>query len=152
MGLDMYLNKKMYIGANFEHNKISGNVTLLRDGKPIQIEVNTISEITMRFIYWRKENAIHRWFVENVQKNVDDCGTYEVSREQLTTLLTALNAAIENPTAAKEVLPTASGFFFGRTEYDEWYFKALQKTANTLTEELAKPEDYNISYEYHSSW
>ena len=33
--------------------------------------------------YWRKANAIHRWFVQNVQAGVDDCGTYVVTREQL---------------------------------------------------------------------
>lgn len=33
--------------------------------------------------YWRKANAIHRWFVQNVQGGVDDCGTYIVTREQL---------------------------------------------------------------------
>ena len=34
-------------------------------------------------IYWRKANAIHHWFVENVQYGSDDCGTYDVSVEQL---------------------------------------------------------------------
>ena len=37
--------------------------------------------------YWRKANQIHRWFVENVQGGVDDCGTYEVTREDLQELL-----------------------------------------------------------------
>ena len=37
-------------------------------------------------IYWRKANAIHKWFVENVQEGVDDCGEYEVTVEQLTEL------------------------------------------------------------------
>ena len=37
--------------------------------------------------YWRKANAIHKWFVENVQDGVDDCGRYEVTKEQLQELL-----------------------------------------------------------------
>ncbi|RLB83158.1 MAG: hypothetical protein DRH15_05655, partial [Deltaproteobacteria bacterium] len=33
--------------------------------------------------YWRKANAIHRWFVENVQDGNDDCERYYVPREKL---------------------------------------------------------------------
>ena len=34
-------------------------------------------------VYWRKANAIHKWFVDNVQDGKDDCGIYEVEFEQL---------------------------------------------------------------------
>jgi hypothetical protein len=37
--------------------------------------------------YWRKANAIHAWFVKNVQNGVDDCGDYPVSPKKLKTLL-----------------------------------------------------------------
>ena len=37
--------------------------------------------------YWRKANQIHNWFVKNVQDGIDDCGTYEVTEEQLVDLL-----------------------------------------------------------------
>ena len=30
--------------------------------------------------YWRKANAIHNFFVENVQDSNDDCGTYDVPK------------------------------------------------------------------------
>ena len=33
--------------------------------------------------YWRKANQIHKWFVDNVQDGVDDCGEYKVTKEQL---------------------------------------------------------------------
>lgn len=36
---------------------------------------------------WRKANAIHKWFVDNIQDGNDDCGVYEVSEEQLRELL-----------------------------------------------------------------
>lgn len=31
--------------------------------------------------YWRKANAIHAWFVKNVQGGVDNCQSHEVSKE-----------------------------------------------------------------------
>lgn len=37
--------------------------------------------------YWRKANAIHKWFVDNVQNGEDDCGDYSVSKELLEKLL-----------------------------------------------------------------
>lgn len=33
--------------------------------------------------YWRKANAIHKWFVDNIQDGEDDCGYYEVAPEYL---------------------------------------------------------------------
>lgn len=39
--------------------------------------------------YWRKANQIHGWFVKHVQNDVDDCGSYLVTKEQLEKLLDA---------------------------------------------------------------
>ena len=41
--------------------------------------------------YWRKANAIHKWFVDNIQDGEDDCGYYEVAPEQLEELLNICN-------------------------------------------------------------
>jgi hypothetical protein len=32
---------------------------------------------------WRKSNQIHRWFVVNIQNGNDDCGRYEISRQNI---------------------------------------------------------------------
>lgn len=37
--------------------------------------------------YWQKANAIHFWFVSNIQNGVDDCGSYAVKKEDLVELL-----------------------------------------------------------------
>lgn len=37
-------------------------------------------------IQWRKANAVHKWFVDNVQEGNDDCGTYEVDVDTLVRL------------------------------------------------------------------
>ena len=87
MGLDMCLTKETYIGARYSHNNISGKVELLKDGKPISIKVNRISEITEEVGYWRKANQIHNWFVANVQDGEDKCQKAYVSKEQLSKLL-----------------------------------------------------------------
>jgi hypothetical protein len=58
---------------------------------------------------------------------------------------------INNPTVAKRLLPTQSGFFFGSTDYDQRYFEGLKTTVTVLEEELAKGSASD-DYEYWSSW
>ena len=37
----------------------------------------------VKVAYWRKANAIHGWFVDNIQDGVDDQNEYYVSKEKL---------------------------------------------------------------------
>lgn len=66
---------------------------------------------------------------------------------------------IVDPIPASELLPTASGFFFGGTEYDEWYYKDVEYTEKKLTEliawEASTRNERGFSewgFEYRSSW
>ena len=87
MGLDMYLTRKKFVGANYEHRKVKGLISISTDGKEIPIDFNKVSYIEESVGYWRKANAIHNWFVENVQNGEDDCKTYYVSITELEELL-----------------------------------------------------------------
>lgn len=63
-----------------------------------------------------------------------------------------LGKVIINPEVAEELLPTQGGFFFGGTDYDEWYIKDLQYTVNTINQILATTDfDKEMIY-YRSSW
>ncbi len=52
---------------------------------------------------------------------------------------------------AKKLLPSTSGFFFGSTDYDEYYMQDIIQTRDTLKEEIAI-ENNRADYYYHSSW
>ena len=151
MGLDMYLRKVTYIGAEYKHRNVTGNVTINVDGKPLQINFNRITYINETVMYWRKANAIHQWFVDNVQGGVDDCRYAELSISKLQELLNELIAVNSNRDKAAELLPTTSGFFFGGTDYDEYYWEDVEKTITKLTEILAE-DNSQAHFEYHSSW
>ena len=56
-----------------------------------------------------------------------------------------------NTALAEELLPTQSGFFFGGTDYDEYYMHDIIETRDMLKRELAI-EDNRADYYYHSSW
>lgn len=56
---------------------------------------------------------------------------------------------VKDSTLAEQLLPTTSGFFFGGTDYDEWYVRDLEHTIKICDEALATEEgDFN----YQSSW
>lgn len=100
-------------------------------------------------MYWRKANAIHRWFVENVQNQNDNCEIYLVNKEQLQELLNLCNEVLNDYTKAEELLPTTSGFFFGSTLYDDYYFDDIIYTKNHL-EKILNEDTGNLYY--WSSW
>ena len=156
MGLDMYLNANRYMSRWFnktdtdKQNAIQILFPELANLKSRSDDESPVKEVTIEAAYWRKANAIHGWFVANVQKGVDDCGTYYVGREQLEELKMCCERALDDPDNTDKHLPTASGFFFGGTQYDEWYFDGLRYTIKAIEDALTLPESW--TFEYHSSW
>mgnify|MGYP003328487255 FL=1 len=147
MGLDMYLNAKRFLWSAEDSlvDRLSNEFPELDGAK--------IRSITAEVGYWRKANAIHKWFVDNVQEGTDDCGTYEVSNEKLKELLDLITKVLANKNQAPKLLPNTSGFFFGSMDYDKYYFEDLEYT-KTLIEKLIKNEEKMRGWylEYHSSW
>ena len=140
MGLDMYLEKHTYIW------KHGSRPTLTLDYPGVDPERVTI--IQENIGCWRKANAIHKWFVDNVQDGVDECQTASVTKEQLQQLLNIVKQVQADHTLASALLPTESGFFFGDTEYGEYYFEDLDSTHSIIETALGEEGDFF----YHSSW
>jgi hypothetical protein len=143
MGLDMYLHAERFIWYNEE--ELAGLVAAafpeLR-GRPVK-------RVIVEAMYWRKANAIHRWFVDNVQESKDDCGDYYVSREQLAELRDLVKEVLVSRDASR--LPPQAGFFFGSTAVDDWYWQDLAATAEGLDRALEEFPD-NWEFKYSSSW
>ena len=150
MGLDMYLNKRTYV-QRWEHIEESKQykVEVTRGGEPTNIDPKKVKYIIEEAGYWRKANAIHKWFVDNCQDGVDDCRDAYVEFNQLQTLLDLCRIVIIDKSKAEQLLPSTSGFFFGNTEYDEWYYNDIQNTIDILEKAL---EDKDGEYYYSSSW
>jgi hypothetical protein len=189
MGLDMYLAAKLYI-PGYDHNSDEQKAMLatITEAVGLQGAVTPDSpscEVSVNVAYWRKANAIHKWFVDNVQKGTDDCGDYYVGRDQLTALRglcqkvldtavvesglatagttyhsdgrveqhTVPGRVVTNPEAVAAILPVTSGFFFGSTEYDEWYLLDVENTIEQIDRVLAAvPKGADADFYYHSSW
>jgi hypothetical protein len=149
MGLDMYLTAKRYVSEYNEPDRVIS--TEIMRHFPELTESQTVQEISVRVGYWRKANAIHKWFVDHVQEGTDDCGNYYVSRDQLTALRDVCVRVRDWPgKLAAEQLPTTSGFFFGGTDYDEYYIQDVNNTIQIIDSCLKLPGSWD--FEYHSSW
>jgi hypothetical protein len=161
MGLDMYLQRRK--------NMLQQEFSDAYDDK--------LSGI----IYWRKANAIHKYFVDyGALENMGapNVGYYYITKEQLLNLLERITAilngekhtetdtyfdAVEmkevsneveynlNKELATELLPTESGFFFGSTDYDYWYYRNLVRTSQLIKAEIAAVPD-NGTWYYYASW
>ena len=149
MGLDMYLDAERFYFRD--------------ETKPKPAEVPAgyeVKTIVVEAAYWRKANQIHKWFVDNVQGGEDDCGSHDVSAEQLTTLKDVCYMVLKEKgkkrqALAKELLPPQGGFFFGSTDLDDWYWECLRNTVDQIDKVLKSfpHESYrDWSFTYHSSW
>lgn len=145
MGLDMYLNGDQFLWSFDKKHKLKSELNNLFPEKSYPA-TNVIFQIG----YWRKANAIHNWFVENVQNKVDDCGEYNVTSDQLQDLKEVCELALKNDKDC-DILPTKSGFFFGNTEHDEWYFQSLKDTIKIVDDALEFIDKYGC-VTYQSSW
>ena len=205
MGLDMYLTAKKFINGGYSRNdyireegkpvRIEPKAVLPPEAKMFDKIISALGfgsfatfskkypegnsiEVSVGVAYWRKANAIHQWFVDNVQGGVDDCQEYEVSRDQLRELLDIVTELLKHVDkgepvkerdifggeydsypnltmdvdAAKASLPTQQGFFFGSTNYDEWYVQDLEITRDQLAQILEDKKLAGFYFNYRSSW
>lgn len=163
MGLDMYLSATRYISP-YKHSKedreLGTKINTLM-GLPEQLNEETedgrIEGVSVRVGYWRKANAIHQWFIDHCADGVDNCRPVNVQKEQLLELKALCEKVTANPTAevAAETLPPQGGFFFGSTDYDEWYFEAIKDTIEIIDRALALANDEKApwwDFEYRASW
>lgn len=152
MGLDMNLYKKSYVkNWNFMTPEERHEIIVKKNGKIREdIQPERISEIVEEVAYWRKFNALHKWFVDNCQDGNDDCRESYIPRKSLENLLEKLKRIDADNSLAETLLPSQPGFFFGGIEYDEWYFQDVKETIDTL-DALLKEGDHRDFY-YRSSW
>lgn len=147
MGLDMYLTAKRYIYDFDDKGK-----ALREKLQDLKVNGMNVKELSYEAGYWRKANAIHKWFVDNVQDGVDNCGEYLVTTEQLEKLLELVNEVLRKRGKAEWLLPTASGFFFGSLIYDEGYFDDLLQTKAIIENILSIDDLPKYDFYYSSSW
>ena len=161
MGLDMYLYRREYV-SGWDWNDNPKEMKMYNDileytgaercvGSPhAQVEVCVA--------YWRKANAIHGWFVNELADGVDECQSIYVSKGDLEKLHQACNNVLlapagigmEDVAAQYGLLPTR-GFFFGSYDMDNWYIEDMKNTMMQIENILAASGEYS-DFIYRASW
>lgn len=102
--------------------------------------------------YWRKANAIHAYFTRNLEDGEEDnLRKIPVRKKDLIELkdrcLKVLSGRHE---VAADLLPTATGFFFGETAYSEWYYDDIKDTYDIVCDVL---DDWKLTDQvYYFAW
>ena len=155
MGLDMYLEAEKYISEWNQDTKGQGEqVSALFP----ELKGKKIKTVTAEVMYWRKANAIHNWFVNNVQNGVDECQRTYIPIEKLEELLAVCKLVIKlkgKKSAHQkvlELLPPTSGFFFGSTDIDAYFYQDVEETIKGLEDLLTDDLFSKWDIYYRSSW
>jgi hypothetical protein len=158
MGLDMYLEVRRTLRTyewddQYEkvENQFGQSLVSLAGMEHLAGQENASVSIEVNAIYWRKVNSIHQWFVDNIGKGVDECQRMYVKRKDLEDLRDLVKDTLIHRNKASVTLPTQGGFFFGSTEYDEYYWSDLEYTAKELDRVLANAKESDDFF-YQASW
>jgi hypothetical protein len=168
MGLDMYLSTRKYV-SQYDYKdgerEINENFSTLANMSGVEgiTKHSGFSGISVSYPvgYWRKDNAIHGWFVNTLGGGVDECQEIHVPRVALVDLLVAckavlsVSAGVSKQDVADEfgLMPT-EGFFFGGYELDEYYDQDIKYTIEMIEHilSLIPEDDYNWEFTYQASW
>jgi hypothetical protein len=164
MGLDQYLSVRKYISRidwskstqdhqteTLEFRNVVTNAGLqdIVDGDGY---VGAYVEVPV--YYWRKANFVHQYIVDNYANGEDNCQAIELTIGALRELVDLCHEVLKDKSKASELLPTQSGFFFGSTEYDDWYYEQVEDTFRGLSGLLEKVEasSEELYPVYQASW
>lgn len=93
-------------------------------------------------LYFRKVNFIFAFFEQDLYESQ----LAILNKEDLERLLKATEEVIKNPSKASELLPTAPGFFFGNTEYNEHYYERVKEVNRDLKMIMHRIKEDDIIY------
>lgn len=121
MGLDMYLQA--------EH-KQTGEVRLVHS--------------------WRKANQIRQWFVTRFDQDDDAQLKITLTGDDIDALISDIEQVLGDKQLAPNLLPTSSGFLFGSTDYDTYYFGELKDTLQYLKNDFEY--DFDNEQLFYTEW
>lgn len=146
-----------------------------------QVDISDYADYSFNeWLYWRKFNALHSWFVNHYDNpGEDDCEPHSVSVGDMFSLMDILEEVMSYKKYLEPIpdiddnedgfwkeirdekiceqldnlLQPQSGFFFGSTDYDNWYFDNVERTLNALKEAEDDMKSGEIEkFIYRASW
>lgn len=103
--------------------------------------------------YFRKVNFLVKFF-EKKGFDVSNQTPLAIKRKDVEELLSKCEEVLEDHSKGPELLPTMSGFFFGSTDYDDYYYDDVEAVRNYVKDRLL-PEFDTLKegeYIYFETW
>lgn len=163
MGLDMYLIRakkgtqeirEVLRKAIVElENKFFGEYNKLEILEKFETAIEDVS--VDEVAYWRKANHIHAWFNASLAHGeIEDRERVPVAlndikdlRANCAVVVDAFNNDSDGwKKVAEEILPTEAEYFYGSTDYDEYYIQQTRETLDMLDGVIKQWDD---DYEYY---
>lgn len=141
--------------------ELSGLAELMTSSSPsasIRFDHKDNAVVTVTCGYWRKANAVHGWFVDQVQGGVDECQHSPVHVEKLAELLSVCTKALERYenrdwSGAAELMEPRAGFFFGSTDLDDGWAMDMRDTIEIVERAVRLGIAAGVTqFAYQSSW
>lgn len=130
---------------NFGFNPYRNELTEIK--MPTEIEMAFIKHNNGYYLpedaYFRKVNFIYAFFSNELY---DECCLVDKTRikELIDTCKDVLKHK-DDVEYAEEHLPTTSGFFFGSTEYDEWYWEDVKRCLAQMKKFYKELDDMDMA-------
>ncbi len=94
-----------------------------------ELEEQLKKEVEMSYepydAYFRKANFIFHYFESTIGTMQDEWFAF-VRPEDVDDIIDRCERVLRNHGLASQLLPTQSGFFFGSTDFDDWYFRDVK--------------------------
>ena len=97
--------------------------------------------------YFRKVNFLIPFIEDYYDINLENCKDVEIDKECIEELLIRCNEVLADNSLAEKLLPTEAGFFFGDTDYNEFYFNDVKQVRDKCVD-LANEFDSLKNNEY----
>lgn len=164
MGLDIYfvkVNRKAHQEAEVANAPIRKKIDELEQ------KMDTAEDQAVRQQLFNKQRDLYDQIVD-VRKDVayfrkvnflipffgyeDNCTDLQLLKSSVEDLIEACDKVLADHDCASEILPTEDGFFFGRTEYDDYYFADVRNVRDEFKEILSTVDWENEELYMHCWW
>lgn len=101
-------------------------------------------------LYYRKVNFLFAYFADEGTM-INEVFSM-VTKDDVLDIINRCRFILENHDLANELLPTQAGFFFGSTDYDEYYYHDVECVLKKFEEELLPLFDEGWNVYVYFSW
>lgn len=84
-------------------------------------------------LYFRKVNAVYRYFQDRLEDEA-----VEITRDDAVDIINKATTVLaeRDESVSADILPTQGGFFFGSTDYDEYYYDCAREIVDEFSKLL----------------